>query len=523
MNEEQNGRFEAIMKKVLAYKEESKDPMFTQYLASFQQRLISKQHEIDILGVELEEKHALYLQRKTQMEEGTLPLEADEALQEGTQVQAAQKAPKEQKTKKSGEFAIGTYAFSAVGMVFLLVSFGMLGKYFMNDFVKGVFLFAIAAIVYLIGEFILRKRTKAFHLVIGNLGVAAWYIAAYTNCDSLMDYHYGVAIALVVLFGAAVILLDRKRTGTEWAFSGMSAGAYYFGVITLWLLPLDFCSEMVQAIVLCALLVLARLLSLRFRFLRGADVALTVWASLFLLGTSGEWEGYIVFAVFVAMSLFTRFYHLFYQTLVTISSILFIAMSFENDITYAIVVAMIWLFMLLFNYVEVFRSHYTKTYNYIMWTLLAIIYLGYATEAEYMMWVITFIMTFLGVGVLLTTASDRFGINEKYRAIACGVFLTVMLFMFQFTYDVTVSILLMVIGVGSIGAGFYIKDKILRIYGLVVALIVCFKITLFDFADGESLERMILFFAAGAISLVISGIYVLLEKKDKKNSNHSGE
>ena len=140
MNEEQNGRFEAIMKKVLAYKEESKDPMFTQYLASFQQRLISKQHEIDILGVELEEKHALYLQRKTQMEEGTLPLEADEALQEGTQVQAAQKAPKEQKTKKSGEFAIGTYAFSAVGMVFLLVSFGMLGKYFMNDFVKGVFL-----------------------------------------------------------------------------------------------------------------------------------------------------------------------------------------------------------------------------------------------------------------------------------------------------------------------------------------------------------------------------------------------
>ena len=523
MNEEQNGRFEAIMKKVLAYKEESKDPMFTQYLASFQQRLISKQHEIDILGVELEEKHMLYMQRRTQIEEGTLPSEADAAPQEGMQVQETHMTPKEQKTKKSGEFAIGTYAFSAVGMVFLLVSFGMLGKYFMNDFVKGLFLFAIAAIVYLIGEFILRKRTKAFHLVIGNLGVAAWYIAAYTNCDSLMGYHYAVAIALIVLFGLAVILLDRKRTGIGWTFSGMSAGAYYFGLITLWLLSLDFCSEMVQAIVLCVLLTLSRFLSIRFRFLRGADVALAVWTSLFLIAMSGEWEGYIVFAVFVATALFIRFYHLFYETLITISSILFIAMSFENDITYAIVVAMIWLFMLLFNYVKVFQSLYTKTYNYIMWTLLGIIYLGYATEAEYMMWVISFIMTFLGLGIILTTVSDRFGIREKYRAITCGVFLTGMLFMFQFTYDVTVSILLMVIGVVSIGVGFYIKDKILRIYGLVIALLVCFKITLFDFADGENLERMILFFAAGAISLVISGIYVLLEKKDKKNSNHSGE
>ena len=80
----------------------------------------------------------------------------------------------------------------------------------------------------------------------------------------------------------------------------------------------------------------------------------------------------------------------------------------------------------------------------------------------------------------------------------------------------------MLIGVVSIGVGFYIKDKVLRIYGLIISLIVCFKITLFDFEEGESLEKMVLFFVAGAISLIISGIYVLLEKKDKKN-NYSGE
>ncbi len=49
-------------------------------------------------------------------------------------------------------------------------------------------------------------------------------------------------------------------------------------------------------------------------------------------------------------------------------------------------------------------------------------------------------------------------------------------------------------------------------------MITCFKITLFDFRV-QSLQRIILFLAAGGMALVISGIYALMDKKYSKESD----
>ena len=527
MNEEQRGRFEALWEKVLAYKEESREQLFTQYLVAFQQKLVAKQHEIDLLAEELEQKHILYLQRQELQQHGGEAAEqtaevvevVEETKNDG--VFAQPQLPAREK-KKSGEFALGTYAFSMVGIFFLLISFGMLASYLMNDIIQGVFLFVVSVVVYAIGEFVLRKKNRPFHLVFANCGVVAWYIAAYANCEGWITYHYLVAIPVIAVFGIGVIAVDIWRSGSAWDFRGLSAGTYYFGIVTLWLLTSDKCADVGQAITISVLLLISSVLSVRFRFLRGGDIGLTVWAIILMLGMYGEAGGYILLVILLVKIASIRFYHLFYELAISISSVFVVAISFENDITVAIVVAMIWLFMLLFNYVECFRNCYTKAYNYVMWVLLGIIYLGYSLDLEQTTWLIIFIMAFLGMGILYTTISERFGIREAYRPTISAGFLSYMSLVVPFTYDVTASILIMLIGVVSIGVGFYIKDKVLRIYGLIISLIVCFKITLFDFEEGESLEKMVLFFVAGAISLIISGIYVLLEKKDKKN-NYSGE
>ena len=127
--------------------------------------------------------------------------------------------------------------------------------------------------------------------------------------------------------------------------------------------------------------------------------------------------------------------------------------------------------------------------------------------------ILHFILAFLGVGFIYFMCQERYGLPEKARGLSIAVLLSYITLIANFTYPITSSIILMLIGLVCIGSGFVLSDKKIRIYGLVQSLIVCFKITLSDFAGGDELQRMILFFVAGVVALLISGIYIILEKK----------
>ena len=76
------------------------------------------------------------------------------------------------------------------------------------------------------------------------------------------------------------------------------------------------------------------------------------------------------------------------------------------------------------------------------------------------------------------------------------------------------SILMMLVALISVAAGFVEKKKNIRIYGLVLSILVCGKIVLYDFMSVPTLQKMLLFFAVGVIALLIAGIYIVLEKKN---------
>ena len=75
------------------------------------------------------------------------------------------------------------------------------------------------------------------------------------------------------------------------------------------------------------------------------------------------------------------------------------------------------------------------------------------------------------------------------------------------------GLVIMLIALVSVTAGFVKKDKPVRIYGLVLSLCTCGKIALYDYWGAAILQKTILFFVVGVIALVFAGIYSILEKK----------
>ena len=130
--------------------------------------------------------------------------------------------------------------------------------------------------------------------------------------------------------------------------------------------------------------------------------------------------------------------------------------------------------------------------------------------------VIYVILTVLGLGIILFTFQPRFHMAVSWRGLAISGFLTYMVLVTRFDFRITSSILMMVVGLVSIVMGFQQEDKKLRVYGLILCLLTCFKITLYDFR-AQDLQRIILFLAAGVVALIIAGIYAFMEKKYSKS------
>ena len=95
-----------------------------------------------------------------------------------------------------------------------------------------------------------------------------------------------------------------------------------------------------------------------------------------------------------------------------------------------------------------------------------------------------------------------------------AVYLTYMILVIDIPVPVWISILLLVLACACVGSGFRMKLRYLRLYGLGLAIFSCVKIAVYDFGGLSSGMRVGVFFAAGLLALVISFIYIRLEKKE---------
>ena len=189
---------------------------------------------------------------------------------------------------------------------------------------------------------------------------------------------------------------------------------------------------------------------------------------------------------------------------------LFILILFRNELTPAALMCILFTSVILFNSIEFFRGKYIKIFNYINLSFMVCLYLAAAFAKNHVSYGI---MLVLGISFMVLAFRERFGMDFKIKEIIFALFLCYMVLIWDIPIPILKSIVLMLVAIGAVAAGFAIRQKRLRITGLALTLVVCVKVVFYDFAGAQTAEKIILFLMVGLIALAISGIYLALEKK----------
>ncbi|MGN1149032.1 MAG: hypothetical protein ACI4TB_11440, partial [Lachnospiraceae bacterium] len=599
------------------------------------------------------------------------------------QAQAVQQ-PRPAANKKNIEFAIGAGVLSIVGVLFVLVSFVMLGMTYMNGMAKGMCLYGIAVAVLLFSELFLTKKMPKFAIGITGLGICGLYLSTMLNYLYLGNFNGWIAMAISVVISLLAVFISRKKdsgtikiisfvgcyicifpigrfflegdnsatvnmhflvaaaiifmvnlmtvflpvkknqvvvhifhlianmlftllftlvaslqvdfiyilvylisailaqglifyclekpyAGTEREFSAQTAGNVTAYVTTVMLMLVCFVVEsrfvdfgwqlhaaVGALLIVCVILfvlfrkrkmlkwiqywmfcfvvtmsygimrsgensywwcmgvilgnfLLAKLLS-RIKELRVSELIITIITALYALYFFNEpdltWAICFLGAFLVSIAAL-HYWQSIYEEIILFVLEAFVLINFQNELTPAIMTGILFLGVIGFNSVELFRGKYIKIFNYVNLGFMVCLYLAAAFEKNHLSYAI---MLLLGIAFMVFAFKERFGMDFKIKNIIFVLFLCYMTLIWDIPVPILKSIILMVIAIGAVTAGFIVKEKRLRISGLALTLVVCAKIALHDFAGAATTEKMVLFLIVGLIALAISGIYIALEK-----------
>ena len=186
--------------------------------------------------------------------------------------------------------------------------------------------------------------------------------------------------------------------------------------------------------------------------------------------------------------------------------------------------AVLFIGMLLYNNVKRWHGKGIEAFNALALSGQVVCYLLLINPVYRNEYLTYLCMLIFGITTIVVCFNKQYHLDFKGKPLVLAVFLTYMGIVVRTGYPIVNSILLMVIALGCVGAGFIIKRKSVRIYGLVLSLMVCGKLVLYDFMGVNALQKTILFFAVGILALVIAGIYMVLERnKDKFEAKDASE
>lgn len=337
----------------------------------------------------------------------------------------------------------------------------------------------------------------------------------------LQDYRMWQYI-MIGLFGAVqlLIFLLFLKSRLKWIS--------YYALHILFFVTLVIFSEDVRAgaLTMLAMFAASKILS-KISALKVSEIVITsvtVCYSFLLcveydMGILPIWYPAAYAGVFLASILVLQNYKTFYQSAVTFILLLITATCLQDtkQLTPAVNVAILFLLLLLFNNVKRWRGTYLKVYNY---GNLAFMLCWYVNAVFYQNYISYTILTLLGISIFVLAFQKKYYMDFKYKYLYLAVFLTYMTLIFRIGIPALTSGIMMLIAAGSVIAGFALKRKTIRLYGLVLSLAVCVKIMLFDFIGIATVERMLLFFVTGVVILAISCIYAVLEKRAAKQGDN---
>ena len=264
--------------------------------------------------------------------------------------------------------------------------------------------------------------------------------------------------------------------------------------------------------------VLAKILN-GFPVLRYSECIITLAVFFYQLGMTTKNCGtemnraimLLVLTVTVLLSsLRIRWWHVFYEVLITLSAVVCAVKLCPGVVRLPVVTGIFILGIFLVGILKTQLKQNSKIYAIFSLCCLAICYLWLGfTDNIY----IYIIMLLFGVTAVTLLFDEKYGLSSNRKYLWMGIYLTYMFLILDAGNPVINSVLLTGTAILCVTLGFATKQASARIYGLVLAVVAALKVVLFDFIGRNAMQRMLAFLVVGVLILVISYIYIRLEKK----------
>lgn len=276
-----------------------------------------------------------------------------------------------------------------------------------------------------------------------------------------------------------------------------------------------------QEICICVLvlLVLAKLFSFTKRqMVCNGDAVVTMAACLVVLLFRDETCVIPLMAGLVLSAFCVNYWHVYFETILTYTLALYTSSHMLPALKLPVFVGILFVGMLLYNNVKRWHGREMIVYNILMLLGQGVCYLLLLNPVYRNSYLTYLCALIFGVTTLVICLQENYHMGCKAKPLIVAIFLTYMGLITRTSYPIVNSILLMLLALACVGMGFVIKKKSLRIYGLVLSLVICVKLILYDFIGVNVLQKTILFFVVGVLALMIAAIYMILEWHQEKRS-----
>ena len=195
------------------------------------------------------------------------------------------------------------------------------------------------------------------------------------------------------------------------------------------------------------------------------------------------------------------------------------------DLGEAVSMGVVLLFTYVINTFKKFRGRGIRVYNYFMlcFDLLLLTFashVGFTAEGVF----IFCIAAIFGLAFVILMLNKEYGMFFAGHYIAISVYLSFVAILLPIDNGFVLSTILMGIALVSVIIGFALKEKAIRVYGLVLSILVCAKIALLDFVSlGDAMSKTLMYILVGAFALIIGCIYMVLESREAKANKISGQ
>lgn len=309
------------------------------------------------------------------------------------------------------------------------------------------------------------------------------------------------AMVLAVSFVFFIMWTQEKQRWIQYYF--MAAIVFFFNGFTDY--PLE------ATIFLLLIFSVTRLLCLKEKELWVLDSVLAVLTALQGIFYADEWH-LIPFLLIMILSIATiRNWHIFHEIVLTVFFLIVSFIKIENEWLLPVNIGTLLVLFLLFNHLCKLKEKLQLPYNIVNLAFAGIVSCFAILNEDY---IANSVAMLLGAVMIVIAFRKRYGLEIPKKYLVLAGYLSYMILAAEFETPVIVSALLMVVAIGCVSIGFKTKDKVYRICGLVMAIIVCIKMIIYDFSELETMAKALLFLIVGIIALAISFLYIYLEKKE---------